>query len=125
MGIIELKEFNVCAVYADDFEASFKFYTDILGMKKSRDMGSGVLLQAGDEMTIYLEGGRKERKSPGEKYPSVALCFSTVEGIKASYGRLKEANVRILGDYMEFNPDFHMFICLDPSGNLVEFAGKP
>lgn len=125
MSTIKIKDFNLCTLYVDHFDENLKFYTEILGMKKIRDMEPGVLLSANDQLTIYLEGGREPGPTAGMEGPCTSICFSTEEGIKTSYEKLKDAGVRMVGKYFDFGPEFHMFRIADPSGNIIEFAGKP
>jgi predicted enzyme related to lactoylglutathione lyase len=125
MAIIKLDEFNLPTVYVDDFEKNLAFYMDILGMTKEYDMEPGIVLRATKDCVMYLEGGREPvAVKPSEK-TEVSLCFSTVEGLKKSYEALKAAKVTLVGEYMEFAPEFHMFRIADPAGNTIEFAGKP
>ena len=55
----------------------------------------------------------------------MTLCFSPTEGLKKSWDRIKEAGIATFGEYEVLSDDFHMFRIADPSGNLIEFAGKP
>lgn len=124
-SVVKLRDFNVFAIYASDFERSFDFYTNVLGMVKSRDMGSGVLLDAADgQLTVYLEGGKKKIAADSDA-PSACMCFQPEEGVRAAYEALKKHGVTMAGEYMEMGPDFHMFACADPDGLLIEFAGRP
>ncbi len=124
-SIVKLRDFNVFAIYASDFERSFDFYTNVLGMAKSRDMGPGVLLDAADgQLTIYLEGGKKKAARDNDA-PSVCMCFQPEEGVRAAYEALEKHGVTMIGEYMEMAPQFHMFTCADPDGLLIEFAGRP
>lgn len=126
MALLGISSFNVVAVYVDNFDKAFRFYTEVLGFEKKQDMGPGVLLELKDQLSLYLEGGRKPRPENSEgTLPECVLCFSTNEGLKASFENLKEAGVEIFGEYEEFTPEFHMFRLCDPAGNLIEFAGKP
>ena len=106
-------------------KASLDFYIGTLGMKKIKEMGDGVLLQALGDLTIYLEAGRTTAAADPISGPVSCMCFSLEEGIQASYETLKKAGVPMVGHYFDFGPEFHMFRVADPSGNVIEFAGKP
>jgi predicted enzyme related to lactoylglutathione lyase len=125
MGVIKIKEFNICNIHSTDFDKSLKFYTEILGFKKIQDKGKGALLRANDSLMIFLEGGRKQRESHGSQFPGISLSFSTKEGIRTTYENLKDAGVKFTGEYMEKSPECNVFRCEDPSGNVIEFSGKP
>lgn len=123
--VIKLRDLNVLTIYVSDIERSLDFYTNVLGMVKSRDMAPGVLLDAADgQLTVYLEGGKK--KAPRDvEAPSVRMCFQPEEGVFAAYEALKKHGVAMVGEYLEMAPAFHMFTCADPDGLLIEFAGRP
>lgn len=123
--VIRLRDFNVATIYASDLDASLAFYTGVLGMRRSRAMGRGYLLDAANgQLTVYIEGGRNKDARGGD-IPSTALCFQPEGGVRAAYEALRSAGVPFAGEYMELGPDFHMFIASDPDGMPVEFAGKP
>lgn len=124
MAVIRISDFNLPTVYVDDFEKALAFYTGVLGFTKARDMTPGVLLQITPDLVMYLEGGRQP-VAASETGACTCMCFSTEEGITESYRRLQEAGVRMIGEYLEFGPELHMFRIADPAGNVIEFAGKP
>lgn len=126
MPVVGLARFETVAIYVEDLEKALKFYTEILGFEKKRAMGPGCLLELKGQLSLYLEGDRKPRiKKDIGNIPECVLCFSTDEGLKESWNRLKKAGVETFGDYEALSDDFHMFRITDPSGNLIEFAGKP
>ena len=114
---------NVVAIYVSDLDRAKHFYTQILGLQESNDMPPGILLSAGD-FTIYLEGGRKGNHEPGMTLNTVSPCFSSAS-IRNAYNVLKEQGIHIVEDYVEYTPQFAMFRCADPDGNVLEFAGMP
>lgn len=125
MSLVTLKDFNLATVYVTDFEKAQQFYRETLGMKLIKKMGDGVLLRATEDLSIYLEGGRKDRAADPLHGTSTSLCFWPEGGVKAASERFKAAGMVLVGKYDEFGPDFHMFRIADPCGNVIEFAGKP
>ncbi len=130
MKNIKLKDLNVVGIYVENLDEALKFYVELLGMKKIRKLGSGWLLRAdglvNGDLSIYIEGGRK-RTNPNTDpltESGLTLCFSTVEGIKNTYEKLKAANVKMVGEYQDYGEEYHMFSCVDPSGNIIEFSGN-
>ncbi len=124
MGLIQIQDFNLPAVYVDDFPLGLRFYTEVLGFTKERDLPPGVLLRITKDLVLYLEGGRRPVTEPA-LHARTSLRFSTAEGMRASYQRLREAGVRMVGEYMAMSPERHLFRIADPAGNVIEFAGKP
>jgi catechol 2,3-dioxygenase-like lactoylglutathione lyase family enzyme len=114
---------NVVAIYVTDLERSRTFYEEQLGMTKSGDMPPGLLLAAGD-CTVYLEGGREARESPGLKAAGVSACFSA-PSVRACWERLEAAGVPVVEPYQQHGDQFAMFRVADPDGHVVEVAGTP
>jgi len=132
-SVIRLAEFSIATIYASDFEKSLDFYTRVLGMVKSRSMDGGegvgtggVLLDAANGLlTIYLEGGRARAEVPDRRAPRTCLCFRPEGGVRAAYEALRREGVEMFGEYMKISENFHMFVCADPDGMAIEFAGQP
>lgn len=125
MGVVKLKEFNLPEVYVVDLDESIKFYTEVLGMKIERNLFDGVLLRATPDCIVYMEGGRNPHGVDPATTACTCMCFSTSEGLRESYDKLVDAGVSIVTHYTEFSEYFHMFRIADPSGNVIEFAGRP
>lgn len=124
MGLIDIQAFNRIAVYVDDLALGLRFYTEVLGFTKERELPPGVLLRATPDLVVYLEGGRRPVAEPALQ-ARTSLCFRTGEGIRAAYQRLREAGVRMIGEYLALAPDLHQFRIADPAGNVIEFSGRP
>lgn len=123
---ITLDALNVIAVYCADIVKTQAFYEDLLGFEKVKDMSPGVLLYSkGADLTLYLEGGRSDRPSAEMKFPAVSVCFNAADGVAAATRILKQKEIPIVHTYGDFNSGFAGVQFLDPSGNIVEIAGKP
>ena len=124
MSTITVTGLNVLAIYVSDLERARHFYIEHLGLEPGDAMPPGVLLRAGT-VTVYLEGGRTPRTSPGVQAPTVSACFAVAEGVREAHARLQAAGVVIVEPYQEFGPTFAMCRCADPDGNVIELAGSP
>lgn len=124
MSLLEIEEFNIATIYVDDLAESMKFYTEILGFKKDFDNGPGVCLKVDNVLSIYLEGGHAKRNI-ADKTAFMSICLYPKGGLKAAWEKLTKAEVKTVGEYEEFGETFGMFRIQDPSGNIIEFAGKP
>ncbi|MBN2053837.1 VOC family protein [bacterium] len=123
MPTINVRDLNVLAVYASNFQRSVAFYTDHLGFEKVEDMPPGILMKAGAVM-LYIEAGKVVEPETGPSPGGFCPCFA-VDSVKESYQALREAGVRISTPYQEFGPAFALFRITDPDGNVIEFAGSP
>jgi len=132
-GIVDTTGYNLTCIYVDEMEKSVKFYTEILGFEKVRDMTPGALFKVGSEAEgsfLYLEGGRKKTPRPETENTSEnpmgssCICLNA-PSIKEAAAALKKIEVPFHRDYVEYAPTFAGFQILDPAGNIVEYAGKP
>lgn len=114
---------QVIAIYVTDLARARGFYEGILGFQESGTMPPGVVLASGD-VTLYLEPGRKPREDDPATRPVVAPVFAAAS-VLAVRDRLRDAGVPMLGDLQHPGPEFAFFQCLDPDGNVIEFAGTP
>ena len=48
-----------------------------------------------------------------------------LNGVKAAYDKLINADAMIITDYAEYSQSFAMFRIADPDGNCLEIAGEP
>lgn len=126
MALVPINAVNVSTVYVPDLEVALKFYTDILGFEKKRDMSPGVLLGLkGTPLSIYLEGGYKPEEKRAIEKSRMSICFNAEEGVKSAMTKLENAGIAIHNQYGDLNGSFAGFYFEDPAGNLLEFAGKP
>jgi len=119
----KVKDLNVLAIYVTDLERSREFYSKQLGFESAGEMPPGILLKSG-QVTLYLEGGRKTKRSETSPATEFSPCFA-VDSVKAAHDALRAAGVRVVTAYQEFAPTFALFRIADPDGNLIEYAGTP
>jgi len=120
---MEVTDINVIGIYVTDLQIAKDFYVSKLGFKESDQMDPGILL-CSNNVSIYLEPGRSKKNDPPIKSCEVSPCFAT-KSIKESYEELKNNDITIVSDYVEYGPEFAMFKIVDPDGNVLEFAGQP
>lgn len=126
MALVKINGLNVAAAYVTDLNGAVAFYSELLGFEKAKDMSPGVLLYSkGADLTLYLEAGREARPTAGGKFPHLSVCFNAEEGVKQALEKLEKTGVKIVLRYGDFNGSFAGFQFEDPSGNVLEFAGKP
>ena len=114
---------NLIGVYVTDLKQAMHFYIDLLGFSDAGEMGPGRLLQS-DEVTLYLEPGRKQPRAVAADVAEITACFKS-HSVKTAFEQLQRQQLSFTMKYTEFSSDFCMFIVRDPDGNNIEFAGKP
>jgi catechol-2,3-dioxygenase len=126
MGLLDLDSVHLVAIYVGDLSSSQRFYSDILGFEKKSDMGAGIIMRhESSKLTIYMEGNRVLRESPEMNFPMVSICFNAKEGVRRAMEVLRRADVPVIGTFGDLQSDFAGFHFVDPSGNVIEIAGRP
>jgi len=110
------------SVYVDDFERAYKFYSEVLGLQKSFDMGSAAcFFELGEESGLYLQGGNRPADYDME---TVRCAFSfTVPSMDALVETLEENDVIMVQMPQEMGENIHWTVFKDPAGNLLEAIG--
>src|SRR5206468_2218647 len=85
-----------CNVYAEDFAASARFYGEVVGLRRSGDMGPDACFFeiAGRPHAVFLEGGY--RRAPPHESDSRASFTLDVRSAFELHARLAEAGVTFL-----------------------------
>lgn len=111
------------SVYATNFEESYRFYTEVIGLVKAFDMGEqACFFDLGDDQGLYLQGGNK----PATCEMETTRCSFTlsVKSAGKMFELLKENGVKTEhSEPQEMGPDIYWFVFFDPSGNTVEILG--
>jgi predicted enzyme related to lactoylglutathione lyase len=119
----KVKGIAFASVYVDDCEAAYRFYGEVLGLKKQYDMGTqACFFNLPDDTGLYLQGGN--RMPEYSKDTGRAAVVLNVESARASHERLREAGVRFIHDEpMHMGGDNYWFQFYDPAGNILEMLG--
>jgi predicted enzyme related to lactoylglutathione lyase len=119
----KVKGIAFASVYVDDYEAAYRFYGEVLGLKKQYDMGTqACFFNLPDDTGLYLQGGN--RMPEYSKDTGRAAVVLNVESARASHERLREAGVRFIHDEpMHMGGDNYWFQFYDPAGNILEMLG--
>jgi len=121
---IHVKDVAVIGIYVSELEAAVRFYVNDLGLEDKGSMGPGHMLALGNT-SFYLEGGRSKNlvKQKMEE-ADIAICFG-VESVKAAYDSVQKIEIQIVMKYIEYGPEYAVFMIADPDGNIIEIAGSP
>jgi predicted dithiol-disulfide oxidoreductase (DUF899 family)/catechol 2,3-dioxygenase-like lactoylglutathione lyase family enzyme len=119
-GSFAINALNVVTLYVKDLSESLDFYCKFLGFKITREMKPGMLLyQDKADLTLYMETATEQQS------PELAICFNSFKGVMKCLELLNENGVKIVQKYGSVDSGFAGVQFLDPSGNLLEIAGKP
>lgn len=119
----EIKGVAFVSVYTDDFDESYKFYSEVLGLKKRFDMGDMACFFAVPENTgLYLQGGNK-RLEFDDQTMRTAFVFS-VHSASAMWKKLNAEGIQLIHDEpMNMGAGDYWFQFYDPAGNILEILG--
>jgi predicted enzyme related to lactoylglutathione lyase len=120
---LDISGIALVSVYAHNFEESFKFYNEIIGLKEFNPMGSDACyFTFGKNGGMYLIGGHHKFDFP-EKIVRTTFAFEVFSTL-AMFNHLVLNNIlTIQSEPMKMNTQVSWFQCYDPSGNILEFCG--
>ena len=98
-----------------DFERASSFYTDVLGLERSKDYGGsrGGEFETGNLTLVLLDVGRDA--APAGSGMAIAL---RVDDVDAARERLRAKGVEFSGDILDSGV-CHQAFFTDPDGNLL------
>ena len=119
----KIKHISMGSVYAEDYDTSYRFYRDTLGLADVNSMGDNACyFELGNSQGLYLEGGFDPCRGAG-KSAGTTFTFQ-VESAFDMFGKLKRKGVRtVQKEPMKMADNIFWFQCFDPSGNMIEFLG--
>ena len=122
---------NVTSVLVDDQEKALRFYTDVLGFVRKRDIPLGearwltvVSPDEPDGTELLLEPDEHPAAKPfKEALVSDGIPFTSfaVEDVKAEFERLRSLGVRFTQEPAEMGPTTTAVLD-DTCGNLIQIA---
>jgi catechol 2,3-dioxygenase-like lactoylglutathione lyase family enzyme len=125
---------NVTSVLVDDQEKALRFYTDVLGFVKKRDIPLGearwltvVSPDDPDGTELLLEPDEHPAAAPfKEALVSDGIPFTSfaVEDVHAEFDRLRSLGVRFTQEPAEMGPTTTAVLD-DTCGNLIQIATMP
>lgn len=88
--------FHHVAIRVKDFDASVKFYTEVMGFKKTISWGEGdkraIMLDTGDGACFEIFAGGTDDPKPEGSFLHVALCTGNCD---AAIERVKAAGMQV------------------------------
>ena len=110
------------ALFVHEFEASERFYTELLGMEVEwRPDEDNVYLTSGnDNLALH----RSESQGSG-KLDHVGFFINEIEKIDEWFDFLSSAGIRMLMEPKTHRDGARSFYCLDPSGVRVQIIFHP
>jgi predicted enzyme related to lactoylglutathione lyase len=114
------------AVYVSDLKRAKEFYTEILGLEVSAELGPDLcfLKSKSGNIHVYLEGGCRQTRINNR---ICRLSFFLQADMPASecYALLKSAGVELLQPKSEpVDEETAIFQFKDPDGNIIEVSAK-
>jgi len=117
---------STLAVYVTDMARAKKFYTEVLKLEISADLGPELcfLKAKSGEFTVYLRAGHKPHTADS-KTSRLGFFLRSKESAAETLVQLKAAGVKVLQDEPEqVADDTACFQFEDPDGNIIDVAGS-
>lgn len=111
------------SAYVEDFETSYKFYNEVLGLEKEYDMGKlACFFKLGNDSGLYLQGCNN--KIIYEANTMRTAFVLSVTSAFAMFEKLKGAGVKFIqNEPMDMGQGSYWFQFFDPAGNILEILG--
>ena len=124
-ALVQVRNLGMLTIHVSDLERSIKFYREMFGFEKEQEqmLSPAVAMRVAD-VQIYLNPGCDNMERREGNCPEISLAL-VVHGVRATGARLRDAGVKIIGDYYEMSPAFASIQVGDPDGNMIELLGKP
>ncbi len=123
MATVQVTGLQVISIFVDDLKGAREFYIEHLGFRLENENATCLTMSI-EGLKLFIEGGRQSQFQDRSQSPDVNPCFA-VASVKNAHAALQSAGVKIVGDYVEFTPEFALFKFADPAGNVFEVAGLP
>lgn len=117
-------KWNHVGIKSADVEKSLRFYCDILGLKKQKELGifgKRFIFVGNETVSIEIEAGDPEdrRIDPRTQTGLYHLAF-TVDDVAALVDRLKSEGVPIALEPLSTQPDRLVAFVEDPDGAFIQ-----
>lgn len=117
---VRVKSFSWVGVATDDFDRSFRFYRDVLGLDVwvQGDEQAILKTKGGQQLEIF---GRGDREKELTRSPVVAF---EVDDLDAARDELRAAGVELIGEGGAWN-GFAWQYFRSPDGHIFEIKSSP
>lgn len=114
------------ALFAKDFEAAVRFYTDLLGMQMEwqPDADNVYLTSGNDNLAIHRFNGAS-REPAQQRLDHIGFILRQPEEVDAWFEFLTANAVRIQAPPRTHRDGARSFYCLDPDGTAVQMIYHP
>jgi catechol 2,3-dioxygenase-like lactoylglutathione lyase family enzyme len=124
---------NITSVYVDDQERALRFYTDVLGFAKKKELPMGehrwltvVSPDEPDGTELVLEPAGHPAVGPFKQAlveDGIPFTSFAVADVRAEHARLRSLGVRFTQEPTEMGP-VTLAVFDDTCGNLIQIASK-
>lgn len=117
------------AICAKDSKALCEWYVDMFGLKVVFQNDDGVFfVKLGDGSMLEImraTGGSQPEHIEALGIRHLALSLETSEEFDSYVEKIKNANMKVLEEVVEFESGLKTFFFADPEGNVMHFIYRP
>jgi len=114
------------ALFVNNFEATEKFYVDLLGMAVEwRPDSDNVYLCGGNDNLALHKSSIKAEAGAFQKLDHIGFILNTPEHVDEWFNFLKENGVKVRNAPKTHRDGARSFYCYDPDGTVVQMIYHP
>jgi len=114
------------ALFAERFEASVQFYTEVLGMREEwRPDADNIYLSSGCDNLALHRAPEPIKKGRRQKLDHIGFVIDEEQAVDQWHDYLLAKGVTILTQPRTHRDGARSFYCEDPEGTMVQFIWHP
>ncbi len=114
------------ALFSQNFEASVRFYTELLGMKVEwHPDADNIYLTSGTDNLALHRASASFHSSPQQKLDHIGFIISEIDQVDVWYEFFKHHQVPLKTAPRTHRDGARSFYCQDPDGNTVQLMYHP
>lgn len=114
------------ALFCQNFEASVKFYTDLLGMKiEWHPDADNIYLTSGTDNLALHRASTNFKPSNHQKLDHIGFIINEIEQVDVWHEFFNHHQVPIKTPPRTHRDGARSFYCLDPDGNIIQMIYHP
>lgn len=114
------------ALFAEQFEATLSFYTDLMGMsiEWQPDDDNIYLTSGNDNLALHRYSGQS-RAADTQRLDHIGFIIDEIDQVDVWHDFLQQHGVRIKNAPRTHRDGARSFYCLDPDGTVVQLIFHP
>jgi catechol 2,3-dioxygenase-like lactoylglutathione lyase family enzyme len=117
---VKVKGFAWAGLATEDFERSFRFFTEVMGLPVEVKLDDLAILTVGQGQQLEIFGGDQ----PGKALTANPVIAFEVDDIQAAREKLRDAGIELIGE-VGSAAGFQWQYFRSPDGHIFEIKTRP